>query len=77
MLDQKSQLELLIKTLNKTILKEEGEITMSDKEKFEGFKRNLYRRKRAKVWKRDSGKIWGRERREKQREDDESHAGAV
>lgn len=35
------KLELLIRNINKTIEKEEGRVIMSDKEKFEGFKKEL------------------------------------
>lgn len=38
---QKDRLELLIRNINKTIEKEEGRVIMSDKEKFEGFKKEL------------------------------------
>ena len=36
---RREQLDLLIGTVERTLLKEKGEIDMSDKEKFEGFKR--------------------------------------
>lgn len=38
---RQKQINLLIETVHKTILNEEGAITMSDKEKFEGFKQQL------------------------------------
>jgi len=41
LLDKKNQLELLISNVEKTIVSTEGRITMSDNEKFEGFKQNL------------------------------------
>lgn len=39
--DRRQQLDQLIETLDKTIAAEKGEKTMSDREKFEGFKRGL------------------------------------
>ena len=39
--NQKIRIELLIQNVNKTIRSLKGETVMSDKEKFEGFKRNL------------------------------------
>ncbi len=41
LLDKKSQLELLIANVDKTIAAREGRITMTDQEKFEGFKEKL------------------------------------
>lgn len=41
LIEQRNRLELLITNVNKTILKEEGKITMTDQEKFEGFKTSL------------------------------------
>ncbi|MGE5553730.1 MAG: MerR family transcriptional regulator [Betaproteobacteria bacterium] len=41
LLDKKAQLELLIANVNKTIDAYEGRMTMTDQEKFEGFKRQL------------------------------------
>lgn len=38
---EKARLDVLIDTVQKTILKEEGEITMTDQEKFEGLKKRL------------------------------------
>ena len=41
LLEKRRQLDLLIATIDKTIATTEGRITMSDQEKFEGFKQNL------------------------------------
>jgi DNA-binding transcriptional MerR regulator len=41
LLAKRDQLDLLIANVQKTILASKGEITMSDKEKFEGIKKNL------------------------------------
>ena len=41
---QQNQLNLLIQNVEKTLLSLKGEITMSDKEKFEGFKQELIRK---------------------------------
>lgn len=41
---QQNQLDLLIRNVEKTLLDLKGEITMSDKEKFEGFKQELIRK---------------------------------
>ncbi|MGE5629931.1 MAG: MerR family transcriptional regulator [Caulobacteraceae bacterium] len=41
LLDKRAQLDLLIANVDKTIALAEGRITMSDKEKFEGFKQNM------------------------------------
>lgn len=41
LLDKKKQLELLINNVEKTISATEGRNTMSDKEKFEGFKKKM------------------------------------
>lgn len=41
LLDKRKQLDLLIANVDKTIALTEGRITMSDKEKFEGFKQNM------------------------------------
>lgn len=41
LIEKKNQIDLLIKNVNKTIQHEEGRIQMSDKEKFEGFKKKL------------------------------------
>lgn len=37
--ERRERLDTLIRTVERTLLKEKGEIAMSDKEKFEGFKR--------------------------------------
>lgn len=39
--ERRQQLETLIKNVEKTILNERGEITMNDKERFEGFKTRM------------------------------------
>ncbi|MDQ2084937.1 MerR family transcriptional regulator [Herbivorax sp. ANBcel31] len=39
--EKKNRIELLIANLEKTIASSKGEITMSDKEKFEGFKKKI------------------------------------
>lgn len=57
---RQSQINMLIQTVNKTILKEEGKITMTDKEKFEGFKEQLIDENERK---------YGKEIREKYGED--------
>src|SRR5690606_19326411 len=41
LLDRRKQLERLITNVDKTIAMHEGRISMSDQEKFEGFKQNL------------------------------------
>ncbi|MGJ7920046.1 MerR family transcriptional regulator [Neobacillus sp. LXY-4] len=41
LLEKRQQLDLLIANVEKTIALTEGRITMSDKEKFEGFKKNM------------------------------------
>lgn len=41
LLEKSEQIQTLICTVEKTIAEAEGRITMSDKEKFEGFKKNL------------------------------------
>jgi DNA-binding transcriptional MerR regulator len=41
LLEKREQLELLLANVDKTIALNEGRITMSDKEKFEGFKQKL------------------------------------
>lgn len=52
---RKEQLDLLIRTVEHTLLKEKGEIVMSDKEKFEGLKRELTEK---------NDRLYGREARE-------------
>jgi DNA-binding transcriptional MerR regulator len=41
LLEKRNQLDLLIANVEKTIALTEGRINMSDKEKFEGFKKNM------------------------------------
>ena len=41
LLDKRNQLDVLIANVEKTIAQKEGKTVMSDKEKFEGFKKNL------------------------------------
>jgi TipAS antibiotic-recognition domain. len=53
---KREQIELLITNVEKTIAASKGEITMSDKEKFEGFKKNLIA---------ENEKEYGKEIREK------------
>ena len=57
---KKEQIELLITNVEKTIAVSKGEITMSDKEKFEGFKRKMLDENERK---------YGREIREKYGDD--------
>ncbi|MGI6606708.1 MAG: MerR family transcriptional regulator [Peptococcia bacterium] len=56
LLDKKKRLELLIANVEKTIAETEGRIRMTDKEKFEGFKKKMLAENEAK---------YGREIREK------------
>lgn len=56
LLEKRDQLNLLIANVNKTILSKEGSIAMSDKEKFEGFKKKLIE---------DNEKEFGKEIRKK------------
>jgi len=56
LLAKRNQLDLLIENVDKTIAQKEGRITMSDKEKFEGFKKKLVE---------DNEKTYGKEAREK------------
>ncbi|MGG1575164.1 MerR family transcriptional regulator [Fictibacillus sp. NRS-1165] len=56
LLDKKKQLELLIENVEKTIASSEGRMTMTDQEKFEGFKQKLID---------DNEKQYGKEIREK------------
>ncbi len=60
LLEKKEQLELLIANVNKTIAVKERGINMSDKEKFEGFKKKLIK---------DNEKKYGEEIRAKYGED--------
>lgn len=55
-LDKRKQLDLLIENVRKTILAKEGSIKMEDREKFEGFKKNLID---------ENEKKYGKEAREK------------
>ncbi|SHN63504.1 MerR family transcriptional regulator [Desulfitobacterium chlororespirans] len=48
LLEKREQLEQLIANVEKTIAQKEGRITMSDKEKFEGFKRKMIKENEAK-----------------------------
>lgn len=61
LLDKKQRLELLIANVEKTIAETEGRIKMSDKEKFEGFKKKMLDENEAK---------YGREIREKYGEEE-------
>lgn len=56
LLEQRLQLDLLIANVEKTLLHKEGKITMSDSEKFEGFKQKLVN---------DNEQTYGQEVREK------------
>lgn len=56
LLARKRQLDILIENVEKTIFSKEGRIKMSDKEKFEGFKKKLVE---------DNEKQFGKEIREK------------
>ncbi|MDF3001337.1 MAG: MerR family transcriptional regulator [Bacillota bacterium] len=56
LLEKREQLERLIENINKSIATAEGRMTMSDKEKFEGFKKSLVE---------DNDKRYGKEVREK------------
>jgi DNA-binding transcriptional MerR regulator len=58
--EKKEQMERLISNVEKTIAASKGEITMSDKEKFEGFKQTLLE---------DNERLYGKEIREKFGED--------
>lgn len=60
LLEKKEQLEQLISNVEKTIALKEGRTTMSDKEKFEGFKQKLID---------ENEKKYGKEAREKYGED--------
>ncbi len=53
---RREQLDMLIKTVERTLLNEKGEGKMSDKEKFEGFKRKVVEENEA---------LYGKEAREK------------
>lgn len=56
LLDKRKQLDALIENVEKSIASTEGRITMSDQEKFEGFKQNLID---------ENEKKYGKEAREK------------
>ncbi len=60
LLEKRSQLDQLIENVNKTIANTEGRILMSDKEKFEGFKKKMVEENEMK---------YGKEIREKYGED--------
>lgn len=60
LLEKRKQLDLLITNVEKTIALNEGRITMTDKEKFEGFKQKLID---------DNEKKYGKEIREKYGDD--------
>lgn len=45
--DERTRLDEIIKTVEKTILNHKGEIDMSDQEKFEGFKKDLINKNEA------------------------------
>lgn len=51
LLEKKAQLDLLISNVEKTIAQSEGRITMTDQEKFEGFKQKLLDENEAKYGK--------------------------
>jgi DNA-binding transcriptional MerR regulator len=56
LLARRAQLDMLISNIDKTLMESEGRITMSDKEKFEGFKQKMID---------DNEKKYGKEIREK------------
>lgn len=60
LMEKRKQIDLLINNVNKTIANEEGRMIMSDKEKFEGFKKDLID---------ENEKKYGKEIREKYGED--------
>lgn len=60
LLEKQKQIEKLLDNVNKTIAEAEGEIKMSDKEKFEGFKQKMID---------DNEKKYGKEIREKYGDD--------
>lgn len=60
LLDKRKRLDLLIANVEKTIALKEGRMTMTDKEKFEGFKQKMIE---------DNEKKYGKEIREKYGED--------
>lgn len=60
LLAKRSQIEILIENVDKTLTQKEGRIQMADKDKFEGFKKNLVD---------ENEKKYGKEIREKYGED--------
>lgn len=60
LIEKRQQIDLLIENVKKTILHEEGRIQMSDKEKFEGFKKKLVEENEAKYG-REVRERWGDE----------------
>jgi len=60
LLEKRQQIDLLISNVEKTIAEKEGKIVMTDKEKFEGFKKKLVE---------ENEKKYGKEVREKYGED--------
>jgi DNA-binding transcriptional MerR regulator len=60
LLEKRSQLDLLIKNVDKSIASEEGRMKMNDREKFEGFKKKMVE---------DNEEKYGQEIREKYGED--------
>ncbi|MDF2686356.1 MAG: putative transcriptional regulator [Clostridia bacterium] len=60
LLNKREQLNILIKNVEKTIITEQGVVSMSDKEKFEGFKQDLIN---------ENEKTYGKEIREKYGDD--------
>ena len=67
LLEKRERLELLIANVEKTILESEGRIMMSDREKFEGLKKNMLKENEAK---------YGEEIREKYGEETVSKSNA-
>ncbi len=67
LLDKRKQLDVLIGNVEKTIALTEGRITMTDKEKFEGFKQKLIN---------DNEKKYGKEIREKYGEETVNNSNA-
>jgi DNA-binding transcriptional MerR regulator len=56
LLEKREQLDLLISNVNKTIASMKGEVAMSDKEKFEGLKKNIIEENEEKYGKEIRGK---------------------
>ncbi|WP_445491986.1 MerR family transcriptional regulator [Niallia sp. 03133] len=67
LLAKREQLDTLIKNVEKTIAEKEGRITMSNKEKFEGFKQKMIN---------ENEKKYGKEIREKYGEETVDHSNA-